>query len=101
METDGGLLSIFIGSAEHAHVNQIRLSFEPNPVDICLFNRAYEDGKQITVCFHVDDGLATYLFYLMTTEQDGATQAKLATFHHEEGTRFSFKIVTTEDKIRL
>ena len=35
------------------------IGFEPNPVDQCVFNRQDEAGNQTTVCFHVDDGLAT------------------------------------------
>ena len=35
------------------------VDFEPNPVDPCVFNRYTEAGDQTTVCFHVDDGLAT------------------------------------------
>ena len=35
------------------------IGFQPNPVDVCVFNRTDESGNQTTVCFHVDDGLAT------------------------------------------
>ena len=35
------------------------VGFEPNPVDLCVFNRTYDVGKQTTVCFHVDDGITT------------------------------------------
>ena len=35
------------------------IGFECNPVDQCVFNRYAETGEQTTVCFHVDDGLAT------------------------------------------
>ena len=35
------------------------IGFEPNPVDMCVFNRYTPSSDQTTVCFHVDDGLAT------------------------------------------
>ena len=35
------------------------IGFEANPVDQCVFNRYNDQGEQTTVCFHVDDGVAT------------------------------------------
>ena len=35
------------------------VGFETNPVDQCVFNRRSEKGEQTSVCFHVDDGMAT------------------------------------------
>merc|ERR1711871_1766326 len=35
------------------------IGFEANPVDQCVFNRYNDQGEQTTVCFHVDDGMAT------------------------------------------
>ena len=35
------------------------VGFVANPVDQCVFNRQSEKGEQTTVCFHVDDGMAT------------------------------------------
>ncbi len=33
--------------------------FVVNPYDHCVFNKYAPDGKQITVCFHVDDLMIT------------------------------------------
>lgn len=37
----------------------LALGYTVNPADICVFNRTSATGKQSTVCFHVDDVLAT------------------------------------------
>jgi hypothetical protein len=35
------------------------LGFTANPYDMCIFNKYTDDGKQITICIHVDDMLIT------------------------------------------
>jgi hypothetical protein len=37
----------------------IKIGFQINPHDTCVFNRTSENGNQITVCIHVDDMMLT------------------------------------------
>ena len=44
---------------EHLAMSMERLGFTRNPLDICVFNKIDEYGKQCTVIVHVDDFLVT------------------------------------------
>jgi len=43
---------------EHLSSTIEKLGFKGNPLDICVFNKDF-DGKQCTICIHVDDLLIT------------------------------------------
>ena len=44
---------------EHLKGTLSELDYSVNPLDPCVFTKPCADGGQTTVCFHVDDGLAT------------------------------------------
>jgi hypothetical protein len=44
---------------EHLKSTLTELDYSVNPLDPCVFTKPCADGGQTTVCFHVDDGLAT------------------------------------------
>jgi hypothetical protein len=44
---------------EHLKTKLIALEYTVNPLDPCVFTKPCADGGQTTVCFHVDDALAT------------------------------------------
>ena len=44
---------------QHLSGTLISMGFERNPLDICVFNRTDESGKQCTIVVHVDDLMIT------------------------------------------
>jgi hypothetical protein len=44
---------------EHLKTVLVDLGYSVNPLDPCVFTKPCADGGQTTVCFHVDDALAT------------------------------------------
>ena len=82
---------------EHFKKDLIKLDFECNPYDICVFNRLEQSGTQTTIGIHVDDVMCTadmesiidILFAALSEKYPGLVQNRGRT-HNYLGMVFDF-----------